>query len=284
MAVKYQNPPVIYAVAKLIFAESIGSYGEEKYKTLLNSLKELNFDSYSVSKVTGIQLTQSNNKFSATQANTERVGYFSPNRTSCAVIDESTIELRLTEYGNHSDFLDSFCKFIKLCNDHEIALGNKLREIELHYVDLFVPGKYELQKMFLGISLPNDQFYREPEDMLKVGAIQFTRILSSGRTKVSVNLEQLKAIDPARRKYLPDTLIEPDQKLAMPINSERLFGYHQNSDYAIVHSCCSALIDTSELLIDQMRNKFEELYQESRKTFDAMINDVVCNDIWKPVN
>jgi uncharacterized protein (TIGR04255 family) len=284
MAVKYKNPPVIYAVAKLIFAESIGSYGEDKYKILLASLKELGFDSYSVSKITGIQLKQSDNTFSATPANTERVGYFSPNRTKCAVINENTLELRLTEYDNHSSFLDSFCKFIELCNKNKIALGNKLREIELHYVDLFVPDVHGLQNMFSNISLPNEPFYSEESDMLKIGSIQFTRILSSGKTKVSVNLEQLKAVDPTRRKYLPDILMEPDQQLTMPISSDRFFGYHHNSDYALVHTCCSALIDALEMPLDEMRKKFEELYQESRKTFDAMINDEVCNEIWKPVD
>jgi hypothetical protein len=284
MAVKYQNPPVIYTVAKLIFAESIGSYKKEKYEKLLISLEELGFDAYSKSQITGFQVKQADNQFQMTPSNAERIGYFSKNRCMSAIIDESTLELRLTDYTNHTKFLDTFCTFIELCRKNEVASGNKLREVELHYVDLFVPGGHDLQSMFTGISLPNSQFYSEEKDMLMVGAIQFTRILSSGKTKVSVNLEQLKATDPTKRKYLPDSLIEPDNKLSMPINSERLFGYHQESDYALVHTSCSALIDAIDLPLEQLRIKFEELYAESRKTFDAMINSNVCNDIWKPIN
>lgn len=284
MAVKYQNPPVIYAVAKLIFSESIGNYGEDKYKDFLLSVRELGFDSYTLSKVQGIQFKQSDNQFSASPSNSERVGYFSTNRKRCAVINENALELRLTEYDNHSSFLDSFCRFVELCKKNEIAIGNSLREVELHYVDLFVPSEHALQDMFNSITMPNNQFYSEKEDMLKVGAIQFTRILSSGRTKVSVNLEQLKVINSLKRKLLPDSLIEPDNKLAMPINSERLFGYHQDNDYAIVHTCCSSLVDELEIPKEKMRDKLEELYRESRKTFDQMINPDVCNKVWNVEN
>jgi hypothetical protein len=62
MACKYENPPVIYAVAKVIFKQGIGSHSEDKYQKLLESLKSIGFDSYQRSNVTAIQLKQADNK------------------------------------------------------------------------------------------------------------------------------------------------------------------------------------------------------------------------------
>lgn len=285
MAVKYHNPPVVYTVAKLIFAESIGSYSDEKYKKLLSELAPLGFDSYAVSKVMGVQLKQSDNQFSALPANVERVGYFSVNRCRCAIIDENTIELRLSEYDNHSRFLDDFKTLIEVCVNHDIAQGNKLREIELHYVDLFVPDDTcELKSMFSSsVTLPLRQFYSDESDAIRVGAINFTRVLGSGKSKVSINLEQLIAKDPKRLKCLPDALSEPDNKLVMPLHVSRLFHATTPQEYAIVHTACGSLVDMEYLDSEALRKAFEEQYSESRKTFDHMINSKVCDAVWKVV-
>lgn len=283
MAVKYQNPPVVYSVAKLIFAESIGSYSDEKYKKLLSELSVLGFESYSISKVMGVQLKQSDNQFSALPANVERVGYFSINRSRCAIIDENTLELRLSEYDNHRRFLDDFKSLIEICTQHDIAKGNKLREVELHYVDLFVPdGTFVLNDMFSEtVTLPMTQFYSDDNDAIKVGATNFTRVLGTGKSKVSVSLEQLVALNPERRKYLPDALSEPDQKLSMPLHIERLFNSTSNVEYAIVHTACGTLIDTDRVDTSAVRDTLEQQYLESRKTFDHMINASVCENVWK---
>ncbi|MEL4425685.1 TIGR04255 family protein [Shewanella indica] len=281
MATKYKNPPVVYAVAKLIYAESIGKYGEDKYEALLSALKSIGFDSYSVSKVMGIQLKQSDNQFSASPANSQRVGYFSPNRKRCAIVDENSVELRIAEYSNHTTFLDEFGTLLNHCQQNEVALGNKPREVELHYVDLFVPDKVELKSMFSSVSMPVGQFYAEDNDAFKVGVTNFTRVLQSGREKVSVSLEQLFTVDHNRRKYLPDSLVEPDSKLRMPLNVDRLFANYDSGYYAIVHTACGALVGSAELDIQIVREKLEYLYSESRKTFDHMIEPSVCNDIWQ---
>lgn len=282
MAVKYQNPPVIYTSAKLIFAESIGSYTDEKYKKLLENLTSLGFDSYAISKVMGVQLKQSDNHFSAIPANVERVGYFSASRCKCAIIDENSIELRLSEYNNHSSFLDDCKSLIEVCTQQGIAKGNKLSEIELHYVDLFVPdGSCNLSEMFAkSVTLPISQFYSDEHDVIKVGVTNFTRVLSSGKSKISVSLEQLASKHPERRKYLPDALSEPDQKLTMPLHVDRLFKAFDVEEYAIVHTACGTLVDVDELDSNRLRAQLEEQYVESRKTFDHMINSAICDKVW----
>ncbi|WP_298441401.1 hypothetical protein [uncultured Ferrimonas sp.] len=284
MATKYSNPPVIYTVAKLIYADSIGSYSDEKYKKLLASLTSVGFDSYSLSKVMGIQFKQSDNQFSATPANAERVGYFSPNRKRCALIDENTIELRLSEYDNHTRFLDEFKVLLDTCQKNEVALGNKLREVELHYVDLFVPEDCKLNDMFSSVSLPVGQFYSAGDDAIKIGATNFTRILAKGTEKVSVSLEQVFSSDPKRRKYLPDSLVEPDEKLGMPLDVSRLFKSQGQVEYAIVHTACGALLESSKLNTEEIREKLEHLYRESRKTFDHMIEPNICGHVWQELD
>ncbi|MFV7641715.1 hypothetical protein ACNPK3_14335 [Shewanella algae] len=283
MATKFQNPPVIYTAAKLIFAEPIGSYSDEKYKSLLVALESLSFDTYIVSKLMGIQVKQSDNKFSAIPTNAERVGYFSANRQRCAVIDENTIELRLSEYDNHTRFLDEFKALIDIFFSRGVAKGNKLREIELHYVDLFVPHKWQLKDMFASsVTMPIDQFYSDSNDAIKVGATSFTRVLAPGTSKVSVNLEQLQVVDPHRRKYMPDALVEPDTKLSMPLDVERLFASKEQNEYAIIHTACGSLIDMDSAVdTTKIREMLESQYIESRKTFDHMIAPKVCNEIWE---
>lgn len=283
MATTYLNPPVVYTVAKAIYAKSIGSYGDEKYKTLLSGLEALGFDSYSVSKVMGVQLKQSDNQFTALPANRERVGYFSANKRRCAIIDENAIELRLSEYDNHTHFLDDFESLMQLFLDHGITTENKLREIELHYVDLFVPqNTCTLKDMFSSsVTLPMEQFYSDDTDAVKLGATNFTRILESGKSKISINLEQLNiTADTNRRRYIPEALFEPDNNLLMPLGVERLFSEDQNQ-YAIVHTSCGSLVDMEQVDTKDLRKKFENLYAESRKTFDHMIQPQICNDIWK---
>ncbi|MGI2177439.1 hypothetical protein [Shewanella frigidimarina] len=282
MATKFQNPPVIYTAAKLIFAESIGSYSDDKYKSLLTALELHSFDSYTVSKVTGVQLKQSDNQFSVIPTKAERVGYFSENRRRCAVIDENTIELRLSEYDNHTRFLDEFKALIDVCFSRGVAKGNKLREIELHYVDLFVPQNCQLKDMFASsVTMPMEQFYSVEDDALKAGATSFTRVLASGSSKVSINLEHLKVLDAQRRKYLPDSLVEPDGKLSMPLDVERLFTSNKQHEYAIVHTACGSLIDMDSVDTTKIRDMLELLYVESRKTFDHMLAPKVCDEIWE---
>ncbi|TKF13713.1 TIGR04255 family protein [Enterovibrio norvegicus] len=283
MTTKYQNPPVIYTVAKLIFAEAIGSYGHDKYKNLLNSLSSLGFDSWSVSKVMGVQLKQSDNQFTALPANVERVGYFSDDRRRCVVIDENSIELRLSAYNNHSEFLDNFKTLLNTCIDNGLAKGNKVREIELHYVDIFVPDSdNKLKDMFSSsVTLPMVQFYSDDSDLIKIGVTNFTRILQTGRSKVSVSLEQFGAVEPNRRKYLPDNLSEPDPKLTMPLDVERLFKHSEPSEYAIVHTACGSLIDMDKFDGEKLRSTLETQYVESRKTFDHMIRPEICEKLWE---
>jgi hypothetical protein len=230
----------------------------------------------------GLQFKQSDNQFSATPTNAKRVGYFSPNRRRCVVIDENTIELRISEYDNHTQFLDEFKLIIDLCSAQGLGGGNKLREVELHYVDLFVPTNHSLKEMFAdNVTLPIEQFYSQPNDAIKVGATNFTRILDKGRHKVSINLEQLNISSTERRKYLPDALIEPDQKLSMPLDVDRLFPNSSQNEYAIVHTTCGSLVDMKTIDATQLRETFEMLYTESRKTFDQMINTTICENIWK---
>ncbi|MEI8614310.1 hypothetical protein [Shewanella scandinavica] len=282
MATKYKNPPIVYTTAKLIYAESIGGYSTEKYKKLLSALELIGFDAYTVSKIMGLQIKQSDNQFSAVPSAVDRVGYFSPNRRRCIVIDERTIELRLTEYDNHSRFLDDFKLLIELCAEHDIAKGNKLREVELNYVDIFVPHNCLLKDMFSGtVAMPMAQFYSDNTDLAMVGATNFTRILESGKSKVSVVLEQLNSVDASRLKYLPDTLVETDRDLSMPLDVERFFEDSTCLEYAIVHTACSSLVDMNQLDTTALRSTFEDMYMESRKTFDHMINVEVCDSIWK---
>lgn len=285
MATKYQNPPVIYTTAKLIYAESIGSYGIEKYEQLLSALKSLQFESYTISNLMGVQLNQADNQFTAIPTQAKRIGYFSSNRRRCAVIDERTIELRLTEYDNHSRFLDDFKSLIETCNHHGIAKGNKLKEIELHYVDLFVPTSgSQLKDMFSkSVTLPITQFYSDNDDAIKVGATNFTRVLASGQQKVSISLEQLSVPNEHMRKYLPDPLIEPDQNLAMPLDIARLFPSPDQNEYAIVHTACGSLVNDEQFEIEALRTAFEHMYKESRKTFDHMTSPTYCDNVWKVV-
>lgn len=281
MSIKFQNPPVVYAVVKLIFKESIGSFSEDKYQNLLTSLKTIGFDSYTKSKLTGIQFKQSDNKFTATQSNTVRVGYYSPDRTLCALLDDNSVELRVASYSNHSTFLDIFCSFIGILNDNSIATANKPHEIEINYVDIFAPKECNLQDMFKTIRLPVPNFHSIESDRFKFGVIHFTRVLECGTKKVSINLEQhLLKERSTSFKTIPDSLIEPDIKLALKLDVQRLFPEHYPIEYAIIHTSSSALINSENISQLEIREILEELYGECNKSFNHMINNDVCNNIW----
>lgn len=285
MSIKFENPPVVYAVAKLIYKESIGSFGEDKYQELLASLKRIGFDSYTKSKLTGIQFKQSDNKFTATQSSTDRVGYYSPDRKLCALLDDNAVELRITNYSNHSVFLDTFRSFIEILHSNSIANANDPHEIEINYVDLFAPKECTLQQMFKNIKLPIPEFYSLDSDLFKVGVIHFTRVLECGTKKVSINLEQHLTKDVSSiKKFIPDSLTEPDGKLSLKFDTQRLFTDVNLTEYAIVHTSSSSLVNSENQSLDNIRNTLEELYLECKKTFDEMINLEVCDGIWMRLN
>ncbi|PMG21484.1 TIGR04255 family protein [Vibrio splendidus] len=281
MSIKYENPPVIYVVAKISFNDSIGSFSEEKYLKLREATESLGFEAYSKSSIVGVQVQQSNNELSAKSASIERVGYFTSDRDKSFIIDENSIELRISAYSNHTEFLDCFINILEACFNLGIAKGNNRRELDLHYVDIFAPtGDIQLENMFEHISLPNNQFYTDKTDGMMVGSLNFIRVLESGRQKVEVNLEHINLKNIEGRKYLPDILSEPDKNLGMPLTPNRLFEGFKGSEYALAHTTCSSLLEEDTDLTN-IRHKLEGMYKESRKTFDHMINRSVCDEIWK---
>jgi len=284
MACKYENPPVIYAVAKVIFKQGIGKHSDEKYQQLLQSLKPLGFESYQRSNVMGIQLKQADKSFSVKQSESPRLAYFSPSKQLSVLLDENVIELRVSNYSNHAFLLNTFSQVLDMCIENQISTGSQLRELELNYVDLFVPNQCTLDSMFKSITLPSKQFYLEASDAVHVGNINFTRVTASGNVKTVVNLEELPKRQQQGVKILPNTLQEVDELFTMPIDTERLFLDNYDGNYAIVHTSCGSLVegqmDHDTALI---RARFELLYNESIKTFDHMIDTNICDQIWKPL-
>ncbi|HGF5109231.1 TPA: TIGR04255 family protein [Vibrio parahaemolyticus] len=280
MSIKYKNPPVVYAVAKISFRDSIGTFDDDKYLKLRDETKKLGFEAFTKSSVVGVQLKQSRSDFIAQQTDIKRFGYFNAERDKSFLIDDNSIELRVSKYTNHSDFLECFIQVLQICFNLGIAKGNQQRELELHYVDIFAPSReFELQDMFNQVNLPNNQFYSNESDSISVGSLSFIRVLEDGRQKVEVNLEHINLKNINGRKYLPDALIEPDSKLGMPLYTDRLFEGFYNKEYAIAHTACSSLFDENTVTLE-MRHKLEDMYKESRKTFDHMIKPESCNIIW----
>ncbi|MEH6729789.1 MAG: hypothetical protein V7726_04250 [Pseudoalteromonas distincta] len=282
---KYQEPPVKYVVARLKFSNVFGRYPEEKYKAVLDKLDSLSLERTVVSKVSQFQLRHSGDDVQFSEGSVDRVGFFSANGKRCGIISEQVLELRLSEYDDHKHFLDDAYKLYEIFIDNGFAVDNPVSEIELHYVDHFIPVDCELADMFEGVTLPVGQFYSKDCDFFQFGGLNFTRILESKREKVQVVLEQLpirelpEGVPKGFAKVLPDTLLEPDNKLVMPISvdyPDDSIGKH----YAIVHTLGSRLI-TSEENGAAIRQHLEDLYRESRLTFDHMINTKVCNKIWK---
>ncbi|TMO47074.1 hypothetical protein CWC25_02150 [Pseudoalteromonas sp. S4389] len=282
---KYHKPPVKYVVAKLKFSKVFGKYAEDKYKDVLNKLDTIGLERIVVSKVNQLELHQSGENFKFSEGTVDRVGFFSANSKRCAIISEQVLEFRLSEYDDHKHFLDDAYSFYEKFIESGFAVENPISEIELHYVDHFIPVECELADMFQGVTLPIGQFYSKDNDFFQFGGLNFSRILDSKREKIQVSLEQLPigATGESEQrnlpKLLPDTLIEPDSKLGMPISVE----YPESSvgkHYALVHTQGSKLI-TPEDNKTVIRDHLEELYKEGRLTFDKMINTEVCNGIWE---
>lgn len=282
---KYKKPPVKYVVAKICFEKVFGHYSEDKYKKLLKDLESLSLERIVISNANKLRLRQSHDGMEFSQANVERIGFFSANGRRCAIISEQEVEFRLTEYDNHKSFLDDAFSFYNLFIKNGFAVENPIQEIELHYVDHFIPEGCELSDMFNNVTLPVGQFYSKQDDVIKVGVLNFIRVLKSQIEKVQILLEQLsipKQEDGKPRrldKVLPDSLIEPDSKLSMPI-SINFPSSSIGKQYALVHTSGSRLI-TSDDDGRNIRLYFESLYKESRVTFDNMINSSICSRIWE---
>lgn len=283
---KYDKPPVKYVATKIKFGKVFGSYPEAKYQSLLERLEGLSLERIVVSKVNQYQFQPSSEKLEVSEGSVDRVGFFSANSRRCAIISEKSLEFRLSEYDNHKHFLDDAFNFYELFIESGFAVDNPVKEIELHYVDHFIPLGCMLSEMFSEVRLPVGQFHHDKQDSLNFGSLEFTRVLKSQKEKIQVALEQLPIIrsqedNGAKRlaKIIPDMLIEPDSKLEMPISEDSLENLTEDQ-FAMIHTSGSRLI-TPDDERSQLREQFEQLYRESRLTFDAMINSEVCNQIWK---
>ena len=281
MSTTYQNPPVIYTIAKLNYMEGLGNHGDDKYEALLAALKPMGFESFLKSGVNAYKFQSSENQnFSVSPSNINRVGYFNADRSMCLLLDEKTIELRLSQYTNHSHLLDTFVKSVDICNNNQIGTGNTVKEIELHYVDLFYFKNGSLEDMFTSIKLPSSQFYRDTKsDLFEAGASSFTRILKPGNVKLVVNVEWFSNRNRKNLHVIPGQIAEPDSNLEMPIFSDRLLGSEETiNEYAIVYSNSNALVQE----LKEVRGTLETLYIHSKTSFDNMISEEICNDIWLP--
>lgn len=281
MSQKFRNPPVIYAVAKLNYAGAIGNYTKGKYQRLLDHIEHLGFDSFIESSVQHVEDDQDSSSLGET-ISSNRVGFFSPDKTKSLVLNEKSIEYCISDYTNHTDLIEGMCKAIRACNELDITTNLVENEVELHYVDLFIPrGLKALDEMFNGIQLPNSQFYSSEKDAIKVGITSFMRVLEGAKDKISISLEQSMMLDGKLNKVLPRQLLNRDLKLRMPINTDRLLGDYDGKTYALVHTACAGLLGEREVKINDL---YEMLYNESRSTFDEMVNFDKCSKLWEPID
>lgn len=284
MTKKYENPPVIYTVAKISFKQAIGQSSRERYREYLSSLSKLGFDTYVVSNVKALTLELGGEQFKAVESDNDRIGFFNRPKSLSLLLDGNTVELRSNQHDNHEKFLDILCKAVGVLKEQEVITYSDIKELELHYVDLFYNPRDVLDKMF-SVKLPFNQFDGFDNDVLKVGNLNLLRVLEPGNKKIVVNIEEHLYGRGEKLRILPQALIEPDEKLGMSLFFERLMPPNAKKEkrYALIHNFAAMLpvgLD-SEVSV---RNAFEEVYTPLREMFDYVKEDSECETIWNPTS
>ena len=205
-----------------------------------------------------------------------RHGFLDVEKLNAFIIDEMGIEWRTTKYSKYDTFIsmfnDVFLKFMSVSSVYDNA---RTTEIILSYVDMVVPEDDEiLSDYFSGaIQLPVTNAFNE--GVFSVGATTVSNVITNDQ-KIDISLEQL----PQKfKKYLPEALIEPDQRFGMNIINPFVLSDKEGAEYALLLTRTSSLTECklSEFNCIEASKPLHEITKDS---FYKVINVDFCKSKW----
>ncbi len=209
----------------------------------------------------------------------KRVCYLNLHRDYAVVFDSNSIEFRTTAYSKYSDFMRNLSDVINAFIKVIPAFGKVLiDEVTLSYVDIIVPANnYKLEEFFARgkEALPLNSF-GERKGAIALAKNELNEIIDSTH-RIFITIEQL----PQRiKRFVPDSMVEPEVKFAMPVKLSYEPDGETNAPYAVVSTQASQLHREKMLGNADPFFLFEDSHSHCRSAFKSLINKGVCNEVW----
>lgn len=274
----FEQAPLSYVVAKIDTTE-LPPLLKEQFATLRQAMLEFNLVHYERSDGKEVQIKADlSKKNEASFSDSPRLGFLDSDRDNCFILDRHCLEWRTTNYSKYDDFLSSFiCVFQSFIDCVPAVNKVEIKQASLAYVDVIIPDNdKELKNYFMDPNiLPLSSIADNTNDLIQIGRLDLTRVISKTE-KVNVSLEEL----PQRAgKFLPDALMEAEQKFAMPINLPFKLDPASEKKYALLMTQAFTLANMSLSDIN-LKDLFSGLHLSTKNTFNSLINFDLCSNCW----
>jgi len=278
----YERAPLVYVVAAFKFnAQDLLT--EHDLTAIRKSMISIGFAEYEKSEGYEVNIDDASYDASGVQLRTTdkqvvRFAYFNTKRTLCAVLSDERLEFRSSHYTIYSEFLEQLQQVVRQMSKAVPELNQvNLKELELHYNDVVVPYEGRSLNDYFGVAhacLPANSFLQDQSPLAERGKVEWVKLMDR-KTKVEAQVEQL----PGRvKRLLVGNMVEPDNKLAMPLRLARRPD-SATKDYALVHTVASRLLN-QPLGESEWKTVMGELHDYCSNTFKGMLAETVCNADW----
>ncbi len=212
-----------------------------------------------------------------------RTAYFSKDRMHCLLWDQQGFEWRTSKYTRFSEFCEKITKILhELCQVADALEYVPVQEIALSYADFIAPlsGRILADYFHSGNKiLPINMLPASNDDYHNLGSVEVERIVKPNQ-RIYVALEQLPTRDNKPIRFLPQKMIEFDEKLTMPLKLLDAWREIPTSHYAILMTQSGQLMEASLGDLD-FNASVEQIHVLTKSTFEQLINLPVCNVDWE---
>ncbi|EJV9471546.1 TIGR04255 family protein [Cronobacter sakazakii] len=281
MSGRYKKAPLSYVVGR-ITTSALADLKSEQMADLQQSLTMLGFINKEISTVHEFDFATFNpNIDSSTHFNqVKRTAFLNIDRKKIVIFDSDSIELRTTSYIKYDHFMEEFDAVLKAFISSVPAYGKAaINEAILAYVDVIVPvEQHSLSDFFKDDenALPMTSF-GDRNNIFAVAKTELNEIIDATH-RVYISLEQL----PQRmRRFVPEAMIEPEVKFAMPISITHEPQKDSRDPYVILTTQAAQLHSGKILEEMSAQQLFSDSHLNCGNAFKGIINRDVCDIVWE---
>tara|TARA_R110001592_G_scaffold316495_1_gene592984 strand:+ start:1823 stop:2710 length:888 start_codon:yes stop_codon:yes gene_type:complete len=286
MSGRYAKAPLIYMTAK-IKTTPLPNLTSDQWALIEQLMVKNGLPEKVTSKVKEISFNASNESSQeespVSTSYVNRHGFFSADRSNALIIEKDGIEWRTSSYIRYAFVCEKFQQILEaLCEQISAYQFVPTQELSLSYVDLIAPiGNRTLSEYFSNSDkiLPLSAITGSEKDLQNFGLLQINRIVEPNK-RIFISLDQLPVIEGRPSRFLPQNMMEPDNKLSMPLKLRDEWSNILLNHYALLTTQAALLTNTS-LKDLKFQDACKPIHSLTRETFKGLINKEVCDIDWE---
>lgn len=288
MSGRYAKAPLVYMTARIKTA-SLPNLTGDQWATVEQAMVTHGLPERVSGEVREVRFTVSadgNQDPTSTTHTVSRYGFFSADRSYSLILDQDGIEWRTSSYSRYADLCQKVQTTLgALCEAVEAYKLIPVQELTLSYVDFIAPSAgRSLSDYFEGGAniLPLGMLRGVEDDLQNFSHVQINRIVAPDK-RIFISLEELATIEHKPIRFLPQTMMEPDDGFTMPLNLRDEWKTIPSDHYALL-TTQAALLASTQLKDLNFQGMCDPIHQLTRETFKDLINKKVCDIDWEYVD